>query len=181
MTQPTSLDIANAENRAQIASKALRTYQEAQAISREALGRGYRPWMRITVVPGDYHTGNSTPVAVAYKMYCGERKTSDNSMFVRRMPDGTAKAAKTYEELFGELLTELDPVRTIEIKGQVIHPCRYCVTWGAVGLYEPQSAEKLAAARAVREKNAVQREAEAAPLFSHIIQEEGFVKNKRKR
>jgi hypothetical protein len=85
------------------------------------------------------------------------------------MPNGHILHAGSYEPLFGALLHEKHPTRTIEVRGQQ-EPCpRYSLCWSALELYEPRSAEQLAAARAKREERASEKEAEAHPLFADQI------------
>src|SRR5436309_1108376 len=92
-------------------------------------------------------------------------------MYVRRMPDGTAKAATTAQELFGDLLTEKHPTYGFTDKDGTWHAySRYTVCHGAVSLYEPKSAAALAKMRATRERNKAAKEdaawAEANPLWA---------------
>lgn len=100
-------------------------------------------------------------------------------MFVRRMPDGTVQAATCYEPLFGELLTAPHPTRTFENRGQTVAAPRWSLCWSALELYEPKSAEQLAAAREKREAKAVEKEAADSPLFADLIRAEEYVPRRR--
>lgn len=168
--RPTPQEIDNARIRQEIAARQAEAYAEAERLALAALGPGWKPWMKLSLLDSDYHkTGKSHPVATVYKVYRGEKRLSENAMYIRRMPDGEIKHADSYEPLFGELLHEAHPTRTIEIKGRHV-PCpRYSVGWSALELYEPRSAEELAAARVKREQRAIKNEAQENPLFAEQI------------
>ena len=133
--------------------------------------------MRISLVDADHRrTGDATPAAVAFKVYRGE-KTSDNARFVRRLPDGKILTSERYEGVFGDMLAELHPSLTIDVKGERVPVGRFDVNWGAVDLYEPLDAEQLAAARLTRERKRAERdqarfEAEN-PLLAWAEREQG--------
>jgi hypothetical protein len=63
------------------------------------------------------------------------------------MPGGQVLTADRYEPLFGELLTEKHPTRTVEVRGQQVPVGTYELCWSALELYSPMSAEQLAVAR----------------------------------
>jgi hypothetical protein len=85
------------------------------------------------------------------------------------MPDGKVLHADSYEPLFGDLLHAPHPTRTLAIRGQQVPcPC-YSLCWSALELYEPRSAEQLAAARAKREQRAIEKQAQEHPLFADQI------------
>ena len=179
MTQPTELDRQNAATRQAIAERQNAVYAEAQQLALEALGPGYQPWMKLSLLDSDHRrTGDTTPAAVVYKVYRGDKRLSENAVFIRRVPDGTIRHADTYEPLFGDLLNELHPARTIEIGGQQVPVGRWELCWSALELYSPRSADELAAARQRREAKAVEREASAMPLFSETILAEGPIQKK---
>lgn len=46
-----------------------------------------------------------------------------------------------YEEGFGSMLLEPHWARTIEVRGQAVHPHRYSLCWAGYELYRPKSAE----------------------------------------
>jgi hypothetical protein len=92
--QPTAQDIANAAARREIADREAAEYSEAIWMAVEALGAGYRPWMKLVLVDADHRrTGNNTPVATVYKVVTGEQRLTENSKFIRRMPDGVVAVA----------------------------------------------------------------------------------------
>jgi hypothetical protein len=176
MTQPSDTDIANAETRAAVAARQNEEYGQAVALALSALGPGYTPWMKLSLIPSDHReTGDNTPVATVFKVYRGEERLTENSVFLRRMPSGTIVKARRYEDLFGELLEEKYPTKTVEVRGERVPVGRYELVWGALETYHPRSAEELAAARARREEKAVERAAEENPLFSEQIRAEGYV------
>jgi hypothetical protein len=168
--QPTPQDIENARVRRQIADRQAEEYAEAERLALEALGPGWIPWMKLTLIDSDHHrTGNTEPAATAYKVCRGENRLTENSVYLRRMPDGQVVYADRYEPLFGELLQEPHPTRTLEVRGQQV-PCpRYSLCWSALERYEPRSAEQLAAARVKRQQRAIEKEAQEHPLFAEQI------------
>jgi hypothetical protein len=167
---PTPQDIENARRRQQIAARQAEEYAEAERLALAALGPGWIPWMKLSLIDSDHHrTGNTEPAATAYKLYRGESRLSQNSIYLRRLPDGRILHSPSYEPLFGDLLHEPHPTRTLDIRGKQA-PCpRYHVCWSALELYEPRSAEQLAAARVKREQRALDKEAAAHPLFAEQI------------
>src|SRR5690349_5596214 len=99
---PTEQDRENARIRKEIADRQQREYDEAKWLAYKALGPGWKPWMRLSLIPSDHHqTGDSTPAAVACKVYRGEQRLTDQSKYIRRMPDGQVLVADSYEPLFG--------------------------------------------------------------------------------
>jgi hypothetical protein len=170
MTDPTPQDLANATARQIIADRQNAEYAEAQRLALGALGPGYTPWMKLVLIDADHRqSGNTTPVATVYKVYCGEERLTENSVFIRRMPDGQVAKADSFEPLFGELLTMKHPTRTVEVRGEQVQVGKYELCWASLELYHPKSAEQLAAARKQREEKAVERAAGDNPLFADQI------------
>jgi hypothetical protein len=167
---PTPQDIENARLRQHIAARQAEEYAEAQRLALAALGPGWSPWMKLSLLDSDHHrTGNTVPVATAYKVYRGEQRLTENAVYLRQMPDGQIRQAPSYEPLLDDLLHEPHPTRTIEVRGQPV-PCpRYSLCWSALDLYEPRSAEQLAASRVKRQQRATEKGAEANPLFAEQI------------
>lgn len=167
---PTLRDIQNARVRAAIAARQAEEYAEAERLALAALGSGWTPWMKLTLIDSDHRrTGNTEPAATAYKVYQGEKRLSEHAVYLRRMPDGQIMHADRYEPLFGGLLHEPHPTRTLEVRGKQVPCLRYSLCWSALELYEPRSAEQLAVARAKRAQRAVEKEAQANPLFAEQI------------
>jgi hypothetical protein len=167
--KPKQQDIDNAAYRAEVAAKQAAEYAEAERLALEAVGPGWKPWMKLVLLDSDYHRVPSPPVAIVYKVYTGDKKLTENSIFVRRMPDGSVRHDTSYESLFGELLLEPHPTRTLDIKGKVVHPPRYSLCWSPLEFYLPRSAESLAAAREKREQKTIERQAKEHPLFADAI------------
>ena len=181
MTEPTAQDIANAERRAEIAARMAAEYEEAEQLAEQALGPGYQPWMALRLIPSDHRqTGDTRAVATVFKVYRGEQKLTENSMYVRRFDDGTVRAADNYEELFGDLLAEKHPTRTVDVKGEKVPVGKYELCWSALELYTPQSATALAARRQTREQNAIKKLATEHPLFAEDILSGELQPDKRK-
>jgi len=174
VTKPTSEDIRNAETRHAIAEQQNAEYREAQSLALSALGPGWTPWMKLVLIDSDHRrTGNTQPVATVYKVHPGEKRLTENSVFVRRMPDGRVERANCYETLFGDLLKEAHPSRTVEVRGEQVPVRKYELCWSSLDLYRPRSPEALAAARENGEDRAVEKEAVSTPLFAEQIRAEG--------
>jgi hypothetical protein len=175
MTQPTERDHRNAALRRKVAERQQAEWTECLRLADAALGPGWKPWMKLVLVDADHRrTGDETPVAVAYKV----RKGKGNARQVRYLcqgPDGVI-ASEEYETLFGPLLTELHPTKTIEVMGKRVPVPRWQMYWSALELYEPRSAEQLAAARVTRQRNKAEREQQKyereRPLFAEIERQE---------
>ena len=54
-------------------------------------------------------------------------------------------------------MLEPHPTRTIEVRGETVHPHRYSLTWAGYELYEPKTAEELAKLRHSREQKREER------------------------
>jgi hypothetical protein len=159
LPQPTDRDRENALRRQEIAARQGEEYAEAQRLALEALGPGWTPWMKLTLIDSDSHRmGNAQPVATAYKVYRGEQRLTENAVYLLRMPDSQVRQAQSPEPLFGDLLHEPHPTRAIEVRGGQV-PCpRYSLCWSALERYEPRSAEQLAQLRASRERRRQERQ-----------------------
>jgi hypothetical protein len=171
--EPTDCDRTNAAIRQAIADRQNHEYGEVLKLAMGVLGSGWTPWMKLVLLDSDHRrTGDTNPVAVVYKVYHGEKRKTERSVFLRRMPDGSVRQAGSYEELFGELLYEPHPTKTLEIKGKLVAAPRWELCWSALELYRPRSAEDLAALRVSRERGKAAREdrkfAEENPLLAHV-------------
>ena len=157
--QPTSRDRENARIRQEIARRQAEEYAEAEQLALAALGPGWTPWMKLSLLDSDSHNaGNFEPAATVYKVYRGEERLSENAVYLRRMPDGQIRQSREYETLFGEMLHEPHPTRSLEVRGKQV-PCpRYSVCWSPLERYEPRTAEELAALRASRERKKAERD-----------------------
>jgi hypothetical protein len=175
MTQPTERDIRNAALRKAVAERQQAAWDECLRLADAALGPGWEPWMKLVLVDSDHRkTGDETPVAVAYKVRKGKR--NDRAVrYVGQGPNGLI-CSEQYEDVFGPLLTELHPTKTIEVMGKPVPLPRWQMYWSALELYEPRSAEQLAAARVTRQRNKTAKEQQKyerdRPLFAEIDRQE---------
>src|SRR5262249_1932679 len=92
------------------------------------------------------------------KVYRGEERLSEKSVFLRRMPNGSIQKADSYEALFGNLLHEKHPTRTVKVRGQPVAVGRGELVWGSLETYHPRSAEQLASVRVSGERGKKERE-----------------------
>jgi hypothetical protein len=178
---PTSQEISNARVRLQIAARQAGEYAEVKHLALAALGPGWTPWMKLSLIDSDHRrTGNTEPTATAYKVYRGKKRLTENSVYLRRMPDGQIRQADSYEPLFGDLLQEPHPTRAMEVRGEQV-PCPgYELCWSALDRYAPRSAEQLASARVKREERAIEKDAEANPLFADQVRSGQWRPEKRR-
>ena len=182
MTEPTAQEAHNAAIRHAVAEKQNAEFAEALRMAERALGPGFMPWMKLSLVDSDHRqTGDSTAVATVFKVYRGDRKLTENSVYLRRMPDGTVRKADNYEELFGELLHEKHPTKTVEVRGDQVPVGRWELCWSAMETYSPRSAESLAASREKREERKLEKLAESHPLFADEIRSGELQPDKRRR
>ncbi len=179
---PSPQDIENARTRREIAARQNEVYAEAEHLALAALGPGWTPWMKLSLIDSDHRrTGDTEPAATAYKVYRGEQRLTENSAYLRKMPDGQILSAGSHEPLFGDLLHEPHPTRTIEVRGRQA-PCpRYHLYWSALERYEPRSAEQLAASRVKREERAIEKQAHTYPLFAEQIRSGEWRAEKKSR
>jgi hypothetical protein len=169
--EPTDQDRENARIRQEIAERQAAEYAEAEGLALEVLGPGYKPWMKLTLLDSDHRrTGDVRPVATVYKVNRGAVRLTENSVFLRRMPDGQVQVAGRYEPLFGDLLHEKHPSRTVQVRGQPVPVGRYELCWSALERYEPRTAGQLAQLRATRQRRRQERDeqrwAEENPLLA---------------
>lgn len=177
--EPTDQDIANAELRQAIADKFLSEYLAALELAERAFGAGWLPQGRHFLVTHDEEErapkegGRAQPAAEVF--------TAENDGVMRHftMKDGVPVECVSYQEGFGDMLLEPDPVRGFERDGVFVHIHKHSLSWaGYEPGYKPQSAEALAAARERREKQALDKECEGN-LFADLIRAEGPVPRKR--
>jgi hypothetical protein len=171
---PTPQDVANAELRASIAARFRAEYAEALALAESAFGPGWEPCGRHYLVDRDEEEraraagDRARPAATVYTA----RKDGVKRYFT--VADGKPVECPGYQEGFGAMLTEPDPKRGFEKDGRWHAVHRYSLYWaGYEPGYQPLTAEQLAAARERRELRAVEKEAEAHPLFADVIRAEG--------
>ena len=170
-SQPTDRDRENARIRQEIAARQAEEYGEAERLALAVLGPGWTPWMKLCLIDSDRrHNGNTVPAATVYKVYRGRDRLTENSVFLRRMPDGQVVQAQSYEPLLGDLLSTKHPTRTVEVRGRQMAVDKYELCWSALEQYHPKTATELAQARATRERNKEARRdkhwAEENPLLA---------------
>jgi hypothetical protein len=167
---PTRQELHNARIRRRVAARQAEEYAEVEQLALEALGPGWTPWMKLSLIDSDSRrTGNAQPAATVYKVCRSDHRLSANSVYIRRMPDGQVLHADSYQPLFGDILQAPHPTRTIEVRGQKVPSPRYHLYWSALELYAPRSAEQLAAARLKRQARAIAKDAQDNPLFADQI------------
>ena len=183
--EPSAQDRENARRRAAISARQNAEYAEALKLAL-TLGPDYKPWMKLCLIDSDHrNTGNTEPFATVFKVYRGERRLSENSVDLRRMPDGQVLMADGYEPLFGDLLHEEHPTKRLEIRGQMIPAPKWSLCWASLERYEPLDASQLAALRVSRERGKARRE-EAKfqrenPLLAWAVRENREVKARQRQ
>jgi hypothetical protein len=188
MPEPTPQDIANAELRASIARRQQAEYALALGLATSVFGPGWEPCGRHMLIAHDEaercrHSGDR-PVPAA-TVYSAERDGVKRHFMVI---DGQAREVESVEAGFGAMLTEPDATRTIEVRGQQVHPHRHGLYWaGYEPGYAPRTAEQLAADRERRQHRAVEKaiaeiEMDAsASLFPDWVREVGIEQLDAKR
>jgi hypothetical protein len=157
---PTEQDRRNAAGREAISARQAEAYGRVLALAWELFGEGWLPSGRHYLLSKDEEdkarkTGErAIPAADVYTVR--HEKTGEKRHFVVR--DGKPVQVASYEDGFGPMLLEPDPVRTIEVRGQKAHPHRYSLCWAPFELYTPKTAEQLAALRVSRERRKAERE-----------------------
>ena len=147
-SQPTDRDTENVRIRQEIAARQAEEYDEAERLALAVLGPGWTPWMKLCLIDSDHrHNGDRVPAATVYKVYRGQDRLTENSVFLRRMPDGQVVQAESYVPLLGDLLPTKHPTRTVEIRGQQMAVDKYELCWSALEQYHPKSAAGLDAHR----------------------------------
>ncbi len=179
MTEPTAQDIDNSRRRHEIADRFRAQATQAEALACSLFGPGWKPTGYHYLVEKDAEDEtrrtNSKPVPSATVI------SVENGGVKRHFRVETMTECETPEAGFGDMLMEPHPTKGFEHRGQWCRLHRFSLCWGWYEAnYRPASAERLAAAREKRQAKAVEREAEAAPLFAELIREEGYVQPRRK-
>lgn len=174
MTEPTDLDRENAARRNAIALRFRKEYLEALGYAMSLFGPGWEPHGKHSLVTHEeaarvrYTGERATPAAVVITA----RKERDERHFI--VENGTARECGPYAEALKHMLDERHPTRRVTVRGEEVPISMYEVQWsGFEPDYRPQSADQLAAAREKREAKALEREAQAHPLFADVIRAEG--------
>jgi hypothetical protein len=159
-SESTPQDIDNAATRAAIAQRQKIAYVAVLKLALGAFGPGWLPSCRHDLVDRDegarvrYTGERPAPAATVYTV---KNKAGRERHFT--IADGPLVVEHaSYEAGFGSMLLEPHPTRIIEVRGQLVHPHRYSLCWASLPLYEPRTAEQLAALRVSRERKKVERD-----------------------
>ncbi|HZZ77133.1 MAG TPA: hypothetical protein VFE62_01360 [Gemmataceae bacterium] len=175
MTEPTALDIANAETRAEIAARFQRQWDECAAHAAQLFAPDFEPSCRHYLTDkqeeSECRRTGARPSHAATVYTVRHRESGEKRHFVLR--DGQPVAVESMEVGFGPMLDERHPTMRIEVGGESVAPHRYSLCWSGYESYRPKTAVQLAAAREKREEKKVEREAERMPLFAEQIRKEG--------
>jgi len=157
---PTARDLANAALRQEISARQQQEWNQVHAWAKSIFGLGWLPSHRHMLIAKDEEarsraTGErAVPSATVY--------TVKNSVGSKRHftvnAEGRATEVASMEAGFGEMLLAPDLERTIEIRGQRVHPHKYSLCFAPYELYVPKSADALAALRVSRERGKAERE-----------------------
>jgi hypothetical protein len=186
---PTYQDIENARRRRAIADRFRSEYERAEQVAVSLFGPGWKPVGRHDLI--DHAEADRC-------RRTGERPTPEASVFTAdkdgthrhfMLVGGQPREVAGYEDGFGAMLTEPDTGRTIDVRGQSVHPHRYGLYWsGYEPDYRPKTAEQLASARDRREQKAADKERQeiealaAGTLFPEwILEQAAASKPKRGR
>jgi hypothetical protein len=157
---PTARDRQNARIREAIAARAAEEYGRVLAWAWGAFGEGWLPSGRHFLASKDAEDArrrDGGKLQAAATVYTVVNDAGDKRHFLTG-DDGNVREVASYQEGFGSMLLEPDPARTIELRGQKVHPHRYSLCWAPFELYRPTSAEELAALRVSRERGRPERE-----------------------
>lgn len=189
MTDRTEQDIKNAALRQEIAEQFRERFEEARRLIEPVLGEGWSPTGRHYLVDHDEEErarsvgGPGTPAAT---VITAEKDGGRRYVLVI---GGQLRECASYQDGFGAMLTEPDPVRGFRDKdGALHHVHKYSLYWGGYETgYTPKTAVQLAEARGKREEKAeekwqqdVEKDA-AASLFPEWVREQaGDQRNQKK-
>jgi hypothetical protein len=169
--EPTALDRENERRRREIADRQAEEYGQVLRWALGAFGPGWLPSGRHYLAGKEEEdrarrAGDRTQAAATvYGVTNGVRKRYFTVV------DGKANEVEGYEQGFGPMLLELHPTQGFtDQAGKWCRTHRYSLCWAGYELYEPKSAEQLAALRVSRERGKVGREekrfAEDNPLLA---------------
>lgn len=181
-SEPTAQDRLNAAVRAEIAARFQFEYDQCLGWAEALFGRGWTPAYRHYLVDKDdeercRRSGERPPAAAT--VYTVRNAAGDKRHFT--LTDERPIETIGYQEGFGDMLYEPHPTRGFEHQGKRVAYQRYSLCFAPYHDYHPKSAEQLAAARVRREARAVDRLAEANPLFEDQIKAEQARPERRRR
>lgn len=179
---PTEQDVRNAELRQVVADRFRAEYLAARDLAERAFGSGWEPTGRHFLVTHDEEDrarAAGERVRPAAEVFTAEKDGVQRHFTLRH---GVPVECGGYQEGFGDLLFEPDPVRGFERDGVVHRLHKHSLYWaGYEPDYRPQSAEQLAVARERRQQKAVEKEVLDSPLFADLIRAEGYVPRRPRR
>jgi hypothetical protein len=171
-SQPTDGDRENARLRQEIAARQRADYDACLRLAEQAFGAGWVPSHRHYLVEKaeeDRCRCMGERPRPAATVFTARNDAGDRRHFVIG-EDGQPREVGSYEDGFGPMLLEPDLGRTIEVRGEQVHPHRYSLCWAGYDLYQPRTAEQLAALRVSRERGREERAdkkwAEENPLLA---------------
>jgi hypothetical protein len=158
--QITHQDRENFRIRQQIAARFAEEYGRVFALALSVFGPGNLPSCRHFLLDRSEedrgrHAGER-PKAAKTVSTVKHEETGVRRHFT--VENGNVVEHASMEEGFGAMLLEPDLNRTIEVRGQHVHPHRYSLCWSDFPLYTPKSAEALAALRVSRQRGKAERE-----------------------
>ena len=186
--EPTEQEKASAALRSEIAAGFRAQFEEASTLAEPVLGEGWIPTGRHYLVDHDEEErarttgGPGTPAAtVITAVKDGVRR---HIAIIGEL----LRECANYEDGFGAMLTEPDPNRTFQHKGETVHVHKHSLYWaGYETEYAPRTPEELATARGKREEkaeakwqNEVEKQA-AGSLFPEWIKEQAEEQRKQKK
>ncbi len=189
MTDPTEQEKRSAELRSTIAARFREQFEEARALVESVLGAGFIPTGRHYLVDHDEEArarstgGPGTPAATVI--------TAEKDGLRRHVAiiGDQIRECANYEDGFGAMLTEPDPVRGFNDKKGVFHRVhKHSLYWaGYETEYAPRTAEQLADVREKREEkaeakwqNEVEEQAKNS-LFPEWIKEQAQEQREQKK
>ena len=169
--QPNRQDVENARIRQEIAERQEREYIECLKWALGAFGPGWLPSHRHFLVSKEEeerHRQTGEKATVAATVYTVKNAAGEARHF--SIENGKVVKHDSYEAGFGTMLLEPHPTRGFEHRGQWCRTHRYSLCWAPYELYQPKTAEQLAALRESRERKKAEREdskwAEENPLLA---------------
>jgi len=169
---PTEQDHENARIRQEIAERQLEAYAKVLKWALGAFGPGWLPSHRHFLLDRDeearvrYTAELPKSAATVYTA----KNSAGRARHFTVDPEGRVTEHPSFEAGFGDMLLEPHATRGFEHKGQWCRIHRYSLCFAPFDLYDPKTAEQLAALRESRERKRAEREdakwAEENPLLA---------------
>lgn len=177
--EPTEQDVRNAELRQAIADRFPSEFIVARELAEKAFGGGWVPVGRHFLVTHDEEERarkEGSRMQPAAEVFTAERDGVKRHFTLK---DGVLVECGSYQEGFGDLLFEPDPVRGFEKGGVFVQVHKHSLYWsGYEPWYRPRTAEQLVAARGRRQQKALDQECDGN-LFADAIRAEGYLPRRR--